>query len=491
MTCCSAMMNAVNPYWSKQMGKMIALRLASLRVFAAAKNAQVTIEELRNKVADLVEQCKAIQALADAESRPLTQEETDNIDSFLNIVDQTKVEIARRERIQAQDAALGQPAPRIVPPADLPEPAAGSRRERVTGGEPTGAKPGMQGFRSFGEFAVKVKAAVRGSVDPRLVRNSPGSYGSEGVGEDGGFAVPPDFRQEIVVKVLGEQSLLGMTDQQTSSSNQLTIPKDETTPWQTSGGVQAYWENEGNQLKASKMELQSSTVRLNKLTALVPVTDELLEDVNALANYLRRKAPEKMDYKINDAIINGGGAGQPLGILNGAAKVTVAKATTNGASADVVYDNIKGMWARMYAPCRSKAVWLINQDVEPFLQSMVLQSGSATTQLGFPVYLPPGGLNDSPYARLMGRPVIVTEACQAVGTEGDIILADLSSYLSVVKAGGATIRQDVSIHLWFDYDMTAFRFIMRIGGMPWWTSPIKRAHGTNTLSCFVSLGARP
>jgi HK97 family phage major capsid protein len=105
-----------------------------------------------------------------------------------------------------------------------------------------------------------------------------------------------------------------------------------------------------------------------------------------------------------------------------------------------------------------------------------------------PVYLPSGGLSATPYATLLGRPVVPSEVAQQLGYEGDLILVDFSQYLTVAKAGG--LRSDISIHLWFDYDVTAFRFIMRLGGQCWWTSPIKRAHGTNTLSCCVTLADR-
>jgi HK97 family phage major capsid protein len=64
---------------------------------------------------------------------------------------------------------------------------------------------------------------------------------------------------------------------------------------------------------------------------------------------------------------------------------------------------------------------------------------------------------------------------------------DLSQYMSVVKAGG--IRQDVSIHLFFDYDITAFRFVLRVGGQPWWNAPITRQNGLSR-SPFVTLAAR-
>jgi len=83
-----------------------------------------------------------------------------------------------------------------------------------------------------------------GRLDPRLVRNAPTTTSTEGVGEDGGFLVPGDYRKEILDSIIGEESILGRTRPIITNSNQVIVPADETTPWQESGGVQVYWESE-------------------------------------------------------------------------------------------------------------------------------------------------------------------------------------------------------------------------------------------------------
>ena len=452
----------------------------------ADKTPQVTIEELRERLVALNTQAQTVQATADDEKRGLSEQEEKQISDLFLQFEETEKEIERREKIQAQSAKLSTPQPRKT----TPEPTNGTDGEpvrgRITGGDYSGAVKGLGGFRSAGEFA---QAVVGGSAkgatpDKRLQILNATTFGSESSGADGGFAVPPDLRADIVKLINGEESLLGRTDQQNTSSNQLTVPTDETTAWQTSGGILATWEGEGSQLTQSKPALKSVTVRATKLTVLTPVTDELLEDAAALGSYLRSKAPEKINYKVNDALINGTGAGMPLGILNSPALVTVSESAGHGAGT-VILSDLTSMWARMYAPYRNDAVWLINQDVEPYLQTLTIQGSNSGV---FPVYLPPGGFSGSPYATLYGRPIIVTEACATAGTVGDIILWSPKQYLSVVKGGG--IRQDVSIHLWFDYDQVAFRWVLRCGGMPWLSTPITRAHGSNTLSSIVCVATR-
>jgi HK97 family phage major capsid protein len=234
------------------------------------------------------------------------------------------------------------------------------------------------------------------------------------------------------------------------------------------------------------------SLRLNKVYALVPVTDELAEDAPALDSYIRRRAPEAIDFAINLAIVQGTGTTQPLGILNSPATVSVAKEGSQLADT-IVANNINKMWARMYAPHRRNAVWLVNQSIETELDTLSMpgrdNTGAAVTTWGTHVYIPPGGISGSPYGTLKGRPVIPTQATNELGDKGDIILADLSAYLTAIKSG-ANPKVDVSIHLWFDYDVTAYRFVLRMTGQPWWDLPITPRDGSNTLSPFVTLDER-
>jgi len=443
----------------------------------------VMIEELEQKKLTLHEHAKGLIAAADAENRELTEEEQRELDRTKDDFKSVELDIQNRREIAEQERKLAAPEARKTKP-DVDEPEEFGQRRPLKPSmrleHDTGPK-GQWGWRNVGQFAGAVRLAARGTVDPRLIMNAPTTFGSESAQADGGYALPPDFRQQIMLKVQGEGSLLAQTDQQTTSSNQLTVPVDETTPWATSGGIQVNWEQEGSAATQTKPAIQQATVRCFKLRALIPITEELLEDVTAMSNYLGTKLPQKFTYALNDVIVNGTGTGQPLGLLNSPAKVTVTK-ESGQATLTVNAANVLKMWGRCYGPWRQNGVWLLNQDVEQQLQQMTI--GSA----GWPAYLPPGGLAGTKYGTLLGRPCILTEACKSLTTEGDIILTDLNQYLSVVKAGG--LRQEVSIHLWFDFDMTAFKFTMRMGGQPWWSSAITRKSGTNTLSSIVTLQSR-
>jgi len=180
----------------------------------------------------------------------------------------------------------------------------------------------------------------------------------------------------------------------------------------------------------------------------------------------------------------------PLGLLSAPGTIAVDK--ESGQVADtVVAENISKMWARLYAPCRRNAVWLINQDIESQLDQLkfLVKNVAGTENVGgWPLYTPPGGLSSTPYGTLKGRPVLPTQACNTLGDKGDIILTDLSWYLAALKTGG--VRSDVSLHLWFDLDKAAFKFVLRMGGQPWLSAPISPRSGSITLSSCVTLAER-
>ncbi|MFC5353548.1 phage major capsid protein [Azospirillum himalayense] len=435
-----------------------------------------TIENLRARQQELQAEAEAIVNAADEEGRDLTEDELESVQASKTEIDKLSKQIAAREAIQITNGPGRRTAPE---PSNGP--ATGPRQTIAP--TPRNSDP-RHGFRNFGEFAKTVMdAGSRNESALTRMSNVASTYGNEGAGADGGFLVPPEFRRSIWQKVMNEDNLLTRCEQLVTGSNSMVVPKDETTPWQTSGGIQVYWESEAAQATQSKPALETTTMRLNKLLGLVPITDELREDAPGLESWLNAKAPAKMVSAINTAIVSGNGVGKPLGILSAPSLVTVAKENSQAADT-IVFNNISKIWSRMYAPCRRNAVWLINQDIEPQLDALAFPG----TGTAVPVYLPAGGLSTSPYATLKGRPVIPVEACKTLGDLGDIILVDLSQYYALTK--GQDIKTDVSMHLFFDQAITAFRFMFRVTGQPAWGSSITPQNGNSTRSWAVALAER-
>ena len=354
------------------------------------------------------------------------------------------------------------------------------------GGETSWEGPGR--FRSFGEQLVAVARyhMTHGAdVDSRLVRAPTGA--GEIDPSAGGFLVQTDFATAVFMRSYDMGEILSRCEKfsLSTTANSIKIPGVDETSRATGsrwGGVQSFWVGEGTQPTGTKPKFRLIEYDLKKLMSLMWVTDELLADQSLLTSIAGKAFSEEIMFMTEDAVFEGTGAGQPLGIMNAPAMVTVAT-ETGQATKTIVYENILKMWSRCWARSRQNAVWWINQDNEPQLYALSQVIGTA----GVPVYLPANGLSGQPYGTLFGRPVVPVEYSNTLGTQGDIVLADYSQY-GIVDKGG--IQAASSMHVAFLTDEMVFRITYRVDGEPLWNAQLTPFKGSNTLSPFVSLASR-
>jgi len=456
------------------------------------------LRALQAKKAELVAAARKFNdetdAKAQAENRAWTDEEQQQYAAMRDSIAATSAAIDREQALIAEEAGLNAVA-------QMAGGAVGQNAPPSAGGVPipTGARISVEensdrdpnrGFRSLGEYAMAVRGAAFSQrtgqpMDQRLAAlggmqaAAPSTFGGESNGADGGFLIPPGFSTNLWTLSLEEQALLPLTDRLPVSGNSMSIPKDETTPW-GSNGIRAYWQGEATAGTPTKPVLGRTELKLKKLMALVPMSDELMNDAVALGAYLTPNMARSIRWKTDEAVLFGSGAGVPFGALSGGAVVTVDK-ETDQAAATFNVTNASKMIARLLPGSYGRAVWLINNDVLPQLFTMVLGN--------VPVYLPASeGAKSNPYGTLMGRPVIVTQHAKSIGTQGDVSLVDLSQYQSIESKGG--IQTATSMHLYFDADAVAFRATFRVDGQPKLAAPVSPANGSNTLSPFVQLQTR-
>jgi HK97 family phage major capsid protein len=435
-------------------------------------------EELKRLIDAKLTESRAVIAQAQASGRlTLNEEETAKFQAIQQDITDAKATLAILETQAAQDAWAREPARAAV----LPEPSAAPPT-------PSQAAP----FAGMGDF---LQAVARSSnpqlgVDRRLLLPSAGPTGmNELYNADGGYLVDKQMSNDLLTSTYETGLLVGRVRHLPIGENyngtKLNMV-DETSRAEGSrwGGVVAYWTGEGEEKLASRPKFRQEELTLEKLTGLCYVTDETLQDAPLLEQIVREAFANEFGFKLDDAIIRGTGAGMPLGILNSPAKVEVA-AESGQVAGTIVFENIINMWSRL--PARSMAspntVWLVNPAIFPQLATMGFSVGTG----GIPVWMPAGGISGNPFSTLMGRPVVPIEQASALGTVGDLILADLSQYVMIDKGG---IQTASSIHVRFVYDETAFRWVLRTDGQPGWTSPITPAQGSSTVSPFVTLATR-
>jgi len=346
---------------------------------------------------------------------------------------------------------------------------------------PAQPKSDDSGFKNFGEFA---RCVVQGKTSQQLMSYCKSTGMNIAINADGGFLIPPEF-STVLLTAMAQAGTLAPKCTNFAVNNNLNLPFVNLTTQATSwtGGCTIYKPAEGVAKSAELPQFAKCELQLHKMAAVVYTTDELLSDSPiALETFLTTMVSTEFALTKDEDIVNGSGAGEALGLMNAPCLISIGKETDQDADT-IVTENVLKMWARLYNPSRSKAVWLIAQDALPQIATMTINVGTG----GAPVFI--ADLKNPLGATLLGRPIIWCPHCQTVGTTGDIILADFSQYVTITKAGQA-MQTATSIHLKFLEDETIFRFVVRFDGQPWWASAVTPKHGDNTVSPFLALESR-
>ncbi|HUZ01685.1 MAG TPA: phage major capsid protein [Thermomicrobiaceae bacterium] len=367
----------------------------------------------------------------------------------------------------------------VEPPTPAPS------RANVTGIRDRVEDDPKRGFTSMADFALSVRSAFKPgeAFDPRLnYVAAPSDFHQETGGSSGdGYTVPPDFSTTIIDLVNAlevDQDVMQLLGPKPTSSNAVQILLDQTTVW--SGlGIQANWRGEGQQMTPTKLVTDGRSTRLWELYVFVLATEEMLQDVAGLQDRLTAKSAAATRWKVGEAFVRGTGVAQPQGFLNSGAIVSQAKEVAQTA-ATVVAANVANMYSRLIRTPASKAFWLAHFDVFPQLMTM-----SIAYQ---PIWIPPSGFFTGPGGMLLGMPVYLSEHCEALGTQGDILLINPDGYAAYRRTSDPAFAS--SMHLYFDYNIDAFRWTFRFGGQPLLSAPIAAAKGTNSRSHFVGLATR-
>lgn len=347
-------------------------------------------------------------------------------------------------------------------------------------------------WESLGHFAAAVaKAGTPGmrasDYDPRLFGAATGM--NQASPSDGGFAVPGQFNNALWEGLFSDAtSILSQTDNYDIDGEFIEMLAVDDTTRATGavfGGVTAKWLNEGGQIDNSKPKMRKLRLEPQEIAALAYITEKLLNNSPvALGQFLDRAMRGAIALKVNEAIINGDGVGKPKGLLKSGAKITVNKKGSQ-AAATILAGNISDMKARRIASVSSQYVWLYNTDIEPQLDelSTTVKNVAGTENVGgyaSPLYNP----NTN---RLAGLPMIPNDHCEALGTEGDLMLVYLPAYAVGLRRAGVKTAQ--SMHLRFDYAEMAFRAMFDIDGQSWLNSALTPAKGS-TKSTIITLQTR-
>lgn len=431
------------------------------------------LKQLFKKRKDLLGEAKAVAAQAEAGDRTLTERDRAEIERLKSEIHQVDRDIKVQQDLIEQE--------RNAPPAAEgallvtgPSFAGGTAVRHVPArGAKTfttlfpGAGRSMEGWESGTAY---FKALALGFSDPRLVAAS--QLTNEG--PLGGFAVPSSIAARTLDSALETSVIL-------SRSKIVPMPTKEVTVWgfdsqdQTAGnlhGISAEWREDGESFSAQAGKIRKITLQAKKIGMAVEIANDLVADSN-FAGEAESRFGEALGFELDDKLINGIGAGEPLGILNAPSKLSIAK--ESGQTADTIkFSNVVKLLDRLWTGAKNP-VWIASPTTRSQLFQLTL-SGGLTQAWTFE-----GG-----EMRLMGIPVVFSSKMPSVGDQGDLALVDLSQYVVGVRQEQALA---VSPHAGFLRDVSTWRWISRLDAQDSWNGPMTPRVGA-TQSWLVVIDAR-
>lgn len=301
----------------------------------------------------------------------------------------------------------------------------------------------------------------------------------ENIGASGGFLVPPEYLAQLQ-GVLAENSIVRpRATVIRMSRRELQLPVVDQTATTSGvphwfGGMTFDWTEEATQKSQDDPEFKQVNLVAHKLIGYTVASDELVADsAISLSDFLGGPMgfAGGVSWMEDYAFIQGSGAGQPLGVINAGATLVVPRA----AGGAIGYADLCNMMEDFLPSGRG--VWVITQSA---LADLLQLNGPAAN----PEYIWGSAVTGAPNT-LLGLPVIWSEKCPRIGTQGDVILADWRYYLIGDRQN--TTIESTQYDQW-RYDKTSWRVVHRVDGQPWLSAPITYADGTSQVSPFVILG---
>ena len=334
-----------------------------------------------------------------------------------------------------------------------------------------GAKDGASKWADGPDLVAKFDAA----------REISAAYSSH-IGPSGGVLMPESFRNDLLQLAHEESVVRSRATVIPMGTPKVTLPAIHETSRASTlfGGVQMYWTEEDADSTESTARFKTVSLEPDTLTGYAEIPNETMMDTLAFSAYFDATFPQAMAFEEDYSFLQGTGVGQPLGALNSPAVINVA-ARAGQAATTLVYENMLDMWARLPPSSMSRAVWVMNQETIPELGTMALSVGTG----GAPIFIM-NAATGMPMS-LFGRPIIFSEKVNALGTSGDVLLADFGFYLI---GDLQTVTITSSDQYKFKERRTAFSIVERVDGQPWVESAVTPRKGTNTLSPFVTLATR-
>lgn len=302
----------------------------------------------------------------------------------------------------------------------------------------------------------------------------------EGIGSSGGFSVPEPLAAQWLDDSIESEIIRSRCTVWPMESSSRKVPGWDASDQSSTlfGGFAMEFLAETGEGTKQTGKLRAILLTAKKGAIFVDISNELREDGQGFEAQLDRAMRTSIGYGLDQYFIGGVGAGQPLGIRNDPAKISVAKEA--GQKADtIVFESLTKMFSRMYPAGQQRAIWLANNNTIPQLLTLSIAIGIGGSHI--PVMTESNG-----EFRILGRPVVFTSHMPTLGDADDIMFVDLSQYCIGIRRD---LKLEKSNIPGWTKDLMSYRALLRFDGQGTWNAPITPRNGA-TLSWCVGLAER-
>jgi len=335
-------------------------------------------------------------------------------------------------------------------------------------------------FKNIGEM---MDCIANRPNDPRLVTRSylPEEQREQqmGTGVTGGFAIPEQWK-ETIWGVAPQAGIVRPRATVIPPGNppdaKLPMPAiDQTSGANMYGGVTLVHTGEGVTMTETTAKLKEVYWEPKEISGFIVATNKLMTNWDAATVFLTTQLRAAMIGAEDYDFLRGDGINKSMGIINSPAAITYPRATAS----TIVFSDIYGMLARL--KMGGSPVWVASQTTIPALASMV-DAGSHSVWLGGALM---GSARDAMPSTLFGIPIVFSDRLPTLGTKGDLILADMASY--IIKDGSGPFLS-WSEHVYWTSNKSAVKIVWNVDGKSWLTEPlILEGTTSSTVSPFVIL----
>lgn len=306
----------------------------------------------------------------------------------------------------------------------------------------------------------------------------------------GGYTIPAQYSDQLLAAAIEESFIAPMctTLPMTARSAYIpvlkqsgSIPTDGTA---FIGGVSLSWTEEAGNTSQTEPTFEQIELIAHELTGYSEISNSLLQDsAIALDSLLTTLLARALGWARDYFVLRGNGVGKPLGVVN--APCTV-QATRTSAGRFKLAD-AANMLSQLLPGSMDRACWVMSQTLIPDLIQMADEGGNVVFIPNYAVKdASGGGATFRMPMMLLGKPIFFTEKLPALGTLGDVVLADFSQYL---VGDRMELSIEASREAKFRTNQMAWRCVARWDGQPWLKQALTLADGTTSVSPFVTLAA--